>query len=118
MGKQLVNFITCGCEASAPFFGNLQSRAQIHTILMIGLYELLGNPTTIRSRTRQPPYFRITETDTVNMKHTCSQQIESKLISENLLIMTRMSQDYGRCRNGKGRLKQKACWESTILPAR
>jgi hypothetical protein len=46
MGKQLVNFITCGCESSAPFFGNLQSRAQIHTILMIGLYELLGNPTT------------------------------------------------------------------------
>jgi hypothetical protein len=27
MGTQLVNFITCGCESSAPFFGNLQSRA-------------------------------------------------------------------------------------------
>ena len=26
MGKQLVNFITCGCESSAPFFCNLQSR--------------------------------------------------------------------------------------------
>jgi hypothetical protein len=35
MGKQLVNFITCGCESSAPF---LQ--------LVISLYELLGNPTT------------------------------------------------------------------------
>jgi hypothetical protein len=27
-------------------FCNLQSRAQTHAILMIGLYELLGNPTT------------------------------------------------------------------------
>jgi hypothetical protein len=27
MGKQLVDFITCGCESSAPFFCNLQSRA-------------------------------------------------------------------------------------------
>jgi hypothetical protein len=27
MGKQLVKFITCGCETSAPFFCNLQSRA-------------------------------------------------------------------------------------------
>jgi hypothetical protein len=36
MGKQLVNFITCGCESSAPFF----------VIYKAGLYELLGNPTT------------------------------------------------------------------------
>jgi hypothetical protein len=33
MGKQLVNFITCGYESSAR-------------VLVIGLYELLGNPTT------------------------------------------------------------------------
>jgi len=33
MGKQLVNFITCGCESN-----NLQS----HAVLVIGLYELLG----------------------------------------------------------------------------
>ena len=46
MGKQLVNFITCGCKLSAPFFGNLQSRVRTHAILVIGLYELLGNPTT------------------------------------------------------------------------
>jgi len=46
MGKQLVNFITCGCESSAPLFCNLQSRARTHAILVIGLYELLGNPTT------------------------------------------------------------------------
>ena len=46
MGKQLVNFITCGCESKAPFFCNLQSRARTHAILVIGLYELLGNPTT------------------------------------------------------------------------
>jgi hypothetical protein len=40
MGKQLVNFITCGCESSAPFC-NLQSLARTHTVLVIGLYELL-----------------------------------------------------------------------------
>jgi hypothetical protein len=45
MGKQLVNFITCGCESSAPFFFNLQSWARTHAVLVIGLYELLGNPT-------------------------------------------------------------------------
>ena len=27
-------------------FGNLQSRARTHAVLVIGLYELLGNPTT------------------------------------------------------------------------
>ena len=41
MGKQLVNFINCGCESSAPFFCNLQSRARTHAVLVIGLYELL-----------------------------------------------------------------------------
>jgi hypothetical protein len=46
MGKQLVNFITCGCKSNAPFFCNLQSQARTHAILVIGLYELLGNPTT------------------------------------------------------------------------
>jgi hypothetical protein len=38
MGKQLVNFSTLFC--------NLQSRAQTHAVLVIGLYELLSNPTT------------------------------------------------------------------------
>ena len=42
MGKQLLNFITCGCT----LFCNLQSRARTHAILVIGLYELLGNPST------------------------------------------------------------------------
>ena len=46
MGKQLVNYITCGWKYSAPFFCNLQSQAWTHTALVIGLYELLGNPTT------------------------------------------------------------------------
>jgi len=46
MGKQLANFITCGCESSAPFFCNLQNRARTHAVLVIGLYEMLGNPTT------------------------------------------------------------------------
>jgi hypothetical protein len=45
MSKQLVNFITCGCESSAPFFCNLQSCARTHAVLVIGLYELL-EPTT------------------------------------------------------------------------
>jgi len=39
MGKQLVNFITCGCESSTPLFCNLQSRARTHAVLVIGLYE-------------------------------------------------------------------------------
>jgi hypothetical protein len=46
MGTQLVNFITCGCESSAPYFCNLQSRGRTHAVLLTGLYELLGNPTT------------------------------------------------------------------------
>ena len=47
MGIQLVSFITCGCESSASFFCNLQSRARTHALLVICLYELLGNPTTL-----------------------------------------------------------------------
>ena len=45
MGKQLVNFIICHCESVHPFC-NFQSRVRTHAILVIGLYELLGNPTT------------------------------------------------------------------------
>jgi hypothetical protein len=44
-GKQLVSFITYGCESNALFFCNLQSWAQTHAVLVIGLYELL-DPTT------------------------------------------------------------------------
>ena len=43
-GQQLVNFITCGSESSAPFC-DLQSRARTHVVLVICLYELL-DPTT------------------------------------------------------------------------
>jgi hypothetical protein len=43
MGKQLVNFITFGCKSIAPFFVR---RPGTHAILVIGLYELLGNPIT------------------------------------------------------------------------
>ena len=46
MGKQLANFIICDCESSAPFFCNLQSRVRTHAVLVIDIYELLGNPTT------------------------------------------------------------------------
>jgi hypothetical protein len=37
MGKQLVNFITCGCEIECTLFCNLQSRARTHIVLVIGL---------------------------------------------------------------------------------
>jgi hypothetical protein len=37
MGKQLVSFMTCGCESRAPFC-NLQSRVRTHAVLLIGLY--------------------------------------------------------------------------------
>jgi len=33
MGKQLVNFITCGCESRAPFL-NLESRVRTHAVLV------------------------------------------------------------------------------------
>ena len=33
-------------EWKVPLVCNLQSRAQTHAILVIGVYELLGNPTT------------------------------------------------------------------------
>ena len=46
MDKHLVSFITRCCESSAPFCCNIQSRARTHAVLVIGLYELLGNPTT------------------------------------------------------------------------
>jgi hypothetical protein len=46
-GKQLVNFITCAQAVSRVLpFCNLQNRARTHAVLVIGLYELLGNPTT------------------------------------------------------------------------
>jgi hypothetical protein len=56
MGKQLVNFITCGCESSASFFCNLQSRTRTDAVLVIGLYELLGNPTTSHKTTTYHVY--------------------------------------------------------------
>jgi hypothetical protein len=44
MGKQLVNFFAAASQV-LPFY-NLQSRARTHDVLVIGLYKLLGNPTT------------------------------------------------------------------------
>jgi hypothetical protein len=41
-----VTSFTCVCEPSAPFC-NLQSRVRTHAVLVIGLFELLGNPTTL-----------------------------------------------------------------------
>ena len=48
-GQATGKFISCGCEsrrAECTLFCNLQSRVQTHAVLVIGLYELLGNPTT------------------------------------------------------------------------
>ena len=44
--KQLVNFITCGCESSSPLFCSLHSWARTHAVLVIhaGLYELFEPP--------------------------------------------------------------------------
>jgi hypothetical protein len=44
IGKQLVNFITA---SRVHPFCNSQIRARTHAVLVIGLYELLGNPTTL-----------------------------------------------------------------------
>ena len=45
MGKQLVN-LSLAAASRVTLFCNLQSRARTHAVLVIGLYELLGNPTT------------------------------------------------------------------------
>ena len=44
MGKQLMNFITCCYESSAPFFVIYKASREPTPWLAIGLYELLGNP--------------------------------------------------------------------------
>ena len=46
MGKQQLNFITCGYESTVPFFVIYKAGLDPHAVLVIGLYELLGNPTT------------------------------------------------------------------------
>jgi acetaldehyde dehydrogenase (acetylating) len=45
MGKQLVNFITCGGKSFPPLVCNIQSLARTHAVLVIGLYELLDSTT-------------------------------------------------------------------------
>jgi hypothetical protein len=69
MGKQLLNFITCGCESSAPFC-NLQRWARTHAVLVIGLYELLGNPTTTLIEAPRPFYEFFNET-LKSIKYAC-----------------------------------------------
>ena len=49
MGKQMVNFINCSCESSAPFFVIYKpgmNQRRIGDELLGNPYELLGNPTT------------------------------------------------------------------------
>jgi hypothetical protein len=45
MGKQLLNLSLAAASRVHPFC-NLQNRARTHAVLVIGLYELLGNPIT------------------------------------------------------------------------
>ena len=42
----MVNFISLAAASGVHLFCNLQSRVRAHAVLVIGLYELLGNPTT------------------------------------------------------------------------
>ena len=46
LGKQLVNFDHLRMWDECTLFCNLQIQARTHAVLVIGLYELLGNPTT------------------------------------------------------------------------
>jgi hypothetical protein len=48
MGKQLVNYITCGCESSASFFVIYKAGREPMRIgdTVVGLYEFLGNSPT------------------------------------------------------------------------
>ena len=46
IGKQLVNFYHLLLRVECTLFSNLQNRARTHAVLVIGLYELLCNPTT------------------------------------------------------------------------
>jgi hypothetical protein len=49
LGKQLVNFITCGCESSAPFFVIYKAGHErlTHAVLLI---DLLGNPVALKTK--------------------------------------------------------------------
>jgi hypothetical protein len=81
MGKQLENFVTCICESSAPFC-NLQSGARTHVVLVIGLYELLGIPTTLSPEPHGPSSLsqicRLSNTDSA--KHSSRDTHTVKLI--------------------------------------
>ena len=44
IGKQLVN-LSFATASRVHLFCNLQSRVRTHALLVVGLYELLGNPT-------------------------------------------------------------------------
>ena len=54
MGKQLVYHLRLRVEWT--LFCNLQSWAQTHAVLVIGLYELLGNPTSQLIEPPGPPW--------------------------------------------------------------
>jgi hypothetical protein len=46
MYKQMLNTLSLAAASRVHIFGNLQSRARTHAVLVIDLYELLDNPTT------------------------------------------------------------------------
>jgi hypothetical protein len=43
-------------QIECTLFCNLQSQVRTHTVLVIGLYELLGNPTTHSAKNWSPCY--------------------------------------------------------------
>jgi hypothetical protein len=45
-GLDNINISDIPRNPDTPLFCNLQSRVRTHAILVVGLYELLGNPTT------------------------------------------------------------------------
>ena len=52
MGKQLVNFITCGCESSAPFLAHLTQKGHVrychHLASVVRLYKVLYKVSSFR----------------------------------------------------------------------
>ena len=89
MGKQLVNFITCGCELSAPFSCNLQSRARTHAVLVIYKKKYLQYKLFVRlfKKIRKFAHFLIIFSFEIKQKYhlfitgTCGQDTASPLFT-------------------------------------
>jgi hypothetical protein len=65
MSKQLVNFITCGCESSAPFFNNVwKSLPSSSTINIVSNYSTDQNVVTPSKDSKQLSTKQIASTQT------------------------------------------------------